>query len=150
VTAINVLLVEDNLGDVLLVREAMDAHEIPYQLTVVSDGEEAVGYMTRMGKSAEEPCPDVLLLDLNIPKAEGADVLREFRRHPECMETPVIVLSSSDTPRDKAEVTALGVTHYFKKPTRFDAFLKLGALVKDTVERATSSQFSGQLPGDVS
>jgi len=75
VTAINVLLVEDNLGDVLLVREAMDAHEIHYQLMVISDGEEAVGYMARMGKSAEEPCPDVLLLDLNNPE-DGAPCLR--------------------------------------------------------------------------
>jgi chemotaxis family two-component system response regulator Rcp1 len=65
--------------------------------------------------------------------------LREFRRHPECAETPVIVVSSSETPRDKDKVKALGVTAYFKKPTNFDAFLKLGGLIKATALNAKKS-----------
>ncbi len=137
---INVLLVEDNVADVYLVREALEANEVVYHLNHFSDGEEAIHYMTRMGKSADEPCPDVLLLDLNVPKAEGAVVLQEFRRHPECIETPVIVISSSDSPRDRSNVQVLGVTYYLKKPSSFDAFLQLGVLVKNAVEHMPSER----------
>jgi CheY-like chemotaxis protein len=128
---IHVMLAEDNRGDVLLVREALAAHHIPHELHVAANGEEAIDFLARMGKHGEAPCPDILLLDLNLPRADGHEVLREFRRHAQCAATPVIVVSSSDSPRDREQVSALGVERYFKKPTSFDAFMELGAMVKE-------------------
>jgi CheY-like chemotaxis protein len=133
VREIQILLAEDNRADVLLVREALAAHKIPHRLFVVSDGAEAIEFVARMGEPGEVPCPDIFLLDLNLPKIDGPEVLREFRRNPACASTPVIVTSSSDTPRDRQKVSTLGVSRYFRKPTSFAAFLQLGAIVKELV-----------------
>jgi len=134
VRKVHILLAEDKRGDVLLVSEALAAHNIPHELQVASDGAEAMDFVTRMGKPGEAPCPDILLLDLNLPRIDGHEILREFRRHPACATTPVIILSSSDRPRDREKVSELAVTRYFKKPTRFDAFIKLGAIVREAIE----------------
>jgi len=133
VRQIQVLLAEDNQGDVLLVREALAAHDIPHELRVAATGAEAMDFVARMGKPGEAPCPDIVLLDLNLPRVDGHEVLREFRRHPDCATTPVIIVSSSDSPRDRERVSALGVTRYFKKPTTFGAYMELGAIVKEAV-----------------
>lgn len=137
---IQVLLAEDNRGDVLLVREALAAHHLAYQLHVAADGAEAVGFVARMGKPGQPPCPDIFLLDLNLPRVDGHEVLREFRRHPDCAATPVVVLSSSDSVRDRQQVSALGVARYFKKPTSFDAFMQLGAIVEELTGRSDSRE----------
>jgi CheY-like chemotaxis protein len=131
---IHILLAEDNRGDVLLVSEALLAHNIPHELRIAADGAEAMDLITRMGQPGEASCPDILLLDLNLPRIDGQEVLREFRRHPVCGSAPVIVLSSADRPADRETVRALGVTRYFKKPNRFDAFMELGAMVRETIE----------------
>jgi CheY-like chemotaxis protein len=131
---IHVLLAEDNRGDIVLVIEALAAHDIPHELQIATDGAEAMDFVMRMGTPGEQPCPDILLLDLNLPKIDGHEVLREFRRHPACETAPVIILSSSDRPADRETTRALGVTRYFKKPTTFDAFMKLGAIVKEAIE----------------
>jgi CheY-like chemotaxis protein len=128
---IHILLAEDNSGDVLLVREALAAHHLSYTLHVAADGAQAVDFVARMGQPGEAPCPDIFLLDLNLPRVDGHEVLREFRRHPACAATPVVVVSSSDSLRDRQRVSALGVDRYFKKPTSFDAFMQLGAIVKE-------------------
>jgi two-component system, chemotaxis family, response regulator Rcp1 len=133
---IHVLLAEDNRGDVLLVREALAAHDLPHKLHVATDGAQAMDYVARMGQPGEDPCPDIMLLDLNLPRVDGHEVLREFRRHPECAATPVIVVSSSDSPRDRQQASTLGVARYFKKPSNYDAFMQLGALVKELIARA--------------
>jgi CheY-like chemotaxis protein len=131
---IHVLLAEDNRGDALLVSEALVAHNIPHELQIASNGAEAIDFVARMGQPGEALCPDILLLDLNLPRVDGREVLREFRLHPACVTTPVIILSSSDRPSDRDAVRALGATRYFRKPTRFDAFMELGAIVKDAIE----------------
>jgi CheY-like chemotaxis protein len=130
---LQILLAEDNQGDVLLVQQALEEHHIPHELHVVADGEEALRFVAHMGKTGEAPCPDVLLLDLNLPKTDGPQVLNEFRRHPECAHVPVIVVTSSDLPKDRAHIDALGVSCYFRKPTDLDAFLQLGAIVRKVV-----------------
>ena len=98
---IRILLAEDNQADIVMVREALKAHKIPHELDVVLNGEEALSFIVRMAKTDEHPCPDILLLDLNLPRADGLEVLREFRRRPECAGIPVIVISSSNAPRDR-------------------------------------------------
>jgi len=134
--ALNILLAEDNLADVLLVRKALDEHKIPHDMQVVRDGEEALTFIQDMGEANGPPCPDVLLLDVNLPKVDGPEVLSAFRKHPRCSETPVIVITSSDAYRDRDRMAQLGIAHYFKKPSDLDGFLKLGAVVREVVEAA--------------
>ena len=131
--ALNILLAEDNLADVLLVRKALDEYEIPHDLHVVRDGEEALAFIKTMGEPNGIPCPDVVLLDLNLPKLDGPEVLAQFRKHPQCAQTPVIVISSSDAHRDRERMAALGISRYFRKPSDLDAFLRLGAIVREVV-----------------
>jgi CheY-like chemotaxis protein len=103
-------------------------------LHVVRDGAEALQFVAHMGQRGDLPCPDIVLLDLNLPKVDGQEVLSELRKHPECAGTPVIVVSSSDARKDRARMAELGVTRYFRKPSNLEAFLLLGAVVKDVVE----------------
>ena len=131
---LRILLAEDNAGDVLLVKRALTEHDIPHELHVVRDGAEALDFVGRMGQPGQIPCPDVFLLDLNLPKLEGPQILTEFRKHPECAEIPVVVVSSSDEERDRARMVELGVTRYFKKPTDLDEFMQLGAVVREVVQ----------------
>ena len=84
-----------------------------------------------MGTSPETPCPDLMLLDLNLPKVDGSTILQEFRKHPECSLTPVIVVTSSDAQTDRAKVAEFQITRYFRKPSDFDAFMELGRIVKE-------------------
>jgi chemotaxis family two-component system response regulator Rcp1 len=134
VSAIHILLVEDNRADVLLVREALDEHGLEYELHLVADGAEAVQFIRQMGAGGARPCPDLMLLDMNLPKADGPEVLSVFRRHPDCGRTPVIVISSSDLPRDRELMGSFGVHHYFKKSNDFDEFMQLGAVVRQAME----------------
>jgi len=141
---IHVLLAEDNPGDVLLVEQALDEHHLEYKLLVAKDGAEALGLVARMGAPGDVPCPDIILLDLNLPKASGTQVLVELRSHPSCAHTPVIVVSSSDAQKDRDQVEQLGIARYFRKPFEFDAYMELGAVVrqvleKDLVDAASSS-----------
>ena len=83
---LHILLAEDNFGDVLLVEQALTEHQIDHELHVVKDGDEALQFLDRMGEAGGPPCPDVLLLDLNLPKVEGPQVLQEFRKHPAALK----------------------------------------------------------------
>ena len=135
---LHILLAEDNAGDIFLVQRALEEHGISHELHVVRDGAEALDFIACMGKPGGVPRPDLVLLDLNLPKADGSEVLFEFRKHPECVETPVIVVSSSDAEKDRVRMAELGVAHYFRKPSDFDAFLKLGAVVREVIEAAVT------------
>jgi chemotaxis family two-component system response regulator Rcp1 len=137
-TALKILLAEDNFGDVMLVQEALAQHRLEPELHVVRDGGEAMAFVSHMGEPAGPPCPDLFLLDLNLPKVGGPEVLTEFRKHPRCAHTPVIVITSSDTPRDRERMAALGVAHYFRKPSDLEAFLRLGAIVRQVIGEAQS------------
>lgn len=131
---VHILLAEDSRADILLIRHALAEHLIQHELHIVTDGEQAIEFMLTMGKPGGTPCPDVMLLDLNLPKADGTEILTEFRKHLECVETPVIIVTSSDAPKDRAQVAQLGVRHYFKKPSDYEGFMKLGALVLEVVQ----------------
>ncbi len=124
---VQVLLVEDNLADVELVREALSASELQHVLQVVTDFEEAREYVESI--SLGSVCPDILLMDLNLPKGSGFDLLRIFRLRPHCQDIPVIVVSSSNAVRDRDRAAQFGAVQYFRKPTDLDEFMKLGLLV---------------------
>ncbi len=137
---IRILLAEDNRADVLMVREALRAHNIPHDLHVAMNGEEALVFIAQMGQPDAPPCPDILLLDLNLPRADGLDILREFRQHPTCAATPVIVISSSNAPRDREATGAFDVTSYFAKPMNYEAFIELGRSSRTRSARSSPKQ----------
>ena len=131
-----VLLAEDNPADTFLVHEALKQQALEYEMHVVDDGEKAFRFLDRVERG-EIPCPDVVLLDLNLPRKTGADVLARMRRAGLCQDVHVVVLTSSDAPQDRQAVVDLGANDYFRKPTDLDDFMKLGALVKRHLEKRT-------------
>jgi CheY-like chemotaxis protein len=131
---LKILLAEDNPGDVFLVREALVEHRIEHELFVVPDGACALDYIDQIGKTPSAPCPDLFLLDLNLPKVDGHQVLEHFRNHPLCTSTPVVIVTSSDIPLDRERVARLEAARYFRKPKEIDEFMQLGVLVKEVVD----------------
>jgi len=124
-----ILLAEDNPADVYLFREAIGLHPDSVHLIVVSDGEEAMDYLDARGPFAGRLLPDLFVLDLNLPKCTGNDVLRRIRDLPECRDIPVIVLTSSDSPEDKSAAAKLGAALFLTKPADLDQFLALGGVL---------------------
>ena len=141
---IRILAAEDNEADVILFEEALAHHQLEHQLDVVWDGQAALDYLTRMGKPGQPPCPDLLLLDLNLPKVDGGTILSEFRKHPECRETPVIIVTSSDAERDRVRVGAFPRTRYFRKPSDFEAYMELGAIIREAVGQTAAAETPGE------
>src|SRR5579863_1674055 len=134
-----IVLVEDAEPDVYLVREALESGGVPCNLRVLGDGEKAVDFIDEIDRDAGELCPHLLLLDLNLPKKSGAQVLQHVKQSRRLRNVPVVVLTSSDSPRDKDQAAQLGATRYFRKPSRLAEFMKLGELVRDLLGIQRSS-----------
>ena len=126
----NILLVEDNLADALLVEEAFREAQFDCVLAVVRDGEQALQAIELLGKDPNTPCPDLILLDLNLPRVGGNEVLARLRSIPRCAGVKVLIVSSSDAPADREKAMSLGASDYFRKPSSLDGFMKLGARVR--------------------
>ena len=133
---IQIFLAEDNSGDVELVREALHEHHIAYHLQVASDGAEVKGYLARLGSDPGTVCPDLVLMDLNLPKAHGFELFELFRANRLCARTPVIVVTSSSAPKDRERAVALGAARYFRKPSELAEYLQLGSLILEVVEES--------------
>jgi CheY-like chemotaxis protein len=128
---ISVLLVEDDPGDVLLIREAFEDHKVGNGLTVVSDGVEAIEFLRGEGAHAGRVRPDLILLDLNLPRKSGAEVLAEIKTDPELSMIPVVVLTTSQSEDDVLRSYKLHANAFITKPVDFDRF---GAIVKQIDE----------------
>jgi len=128
---IEVLLVEDNPGDVRLTREALKDSRIVNNLSVVHDGVEALRYLRREGPYAQATRPQMVLLDLNLPKKDGREVLKEIKGDPSLRTIPVVILTSSEAERDIASVYALGANCYITKPVDLDQFITVVRLIED-------------------
>jgi DNA-binding response OmpR family regulator len=126
------VLVEDNPSDALLVRKAFEAHDIEGEITILSDGEMAIEFIDGVDSDGEG-CPDLVIIDLNLPKRPGREVLERMRNSEKCRETPVLVLSSSDAHSDRADAARFGASRYLRKPLRLDQFLELGAVFKEAL-----------------
>jgi len=122
--AFEILLVEDNPGDVMLTQEAFDECLLPHRLSVVGDGEEALQFLRQAGKYTDAPHPDLVLLDLNLPRKDGRELLAEVKNDPELRHIPVIVLSTSESDQDVARAYRLHANCYLTKPIQMDDFLK--------------------------
>src|ERR1043166_4192935 len=129
----NIVLVEDAEPDVFLVREALERSGLDFQLEALDDGEKAVEYVEKLDRYLSIPCPDLLLLDLNLPKRSGVQVIERVRQSHRCKGIPVIILTSSDSPNDRTRAAQFHAI-YFRKPSGLDEFMKLGPLVKDVLE----------------
>ena len=128
-----VVLAEDNPGDVFLIRRALDGQRLLYELLVAKDGEEAITYVGQAAAGTRKI--DLLLLDLNLPRHDGAEVLARLRSHSSLANVPVILLTSSDSPQDRERCLALGASRYFQKPSNLAAFMEIGQIAKQLVER---------------
>jgi len=125
-----VLLVEDNELDVFVIRDAVDRCNLNLQLVVVTDGEGAAAYLHGLAGDNTAPYPVLILLDLNIPKISGMEVLKRIRTGMRCTHTPVIVVSSSDAASDREAAKHLGAEAYFRKPADLTAYLDLCDVIK--------------------
>ena len=119
---ISVLLVEDDPGDVLLIREAFSDHKVGNGLFVVSDGVEAMEYVRGEGEHAGRPRPDLILLDLNLPRKSGAEVLAEIKGDPNLATIPVVVLTTSQSEEDVLRAYKNHANAFITKPVDFDRF----------------------------
>lgn len=123
-------MVEDSKTDVFLIREAIASARVDADLHFVSDGDAATQFFDSADADANAPCPTLILLDLNLPKTSGHDVLRHLRGSRKCGHAAVLIVSSSDAAGDREGVADLGVDGYFRKPSDYYEFMKLGNLVK--------------------
>ena len=122
-TEVHILLVEDNPGDVRLTLEALRDGRISNQVSVAHDGEEAIEFLRRRGEYADVARPDLVLLDLNLPKKDGREVLQEVKADPELHRIPVIVLTTSSADQDVLLSYNLHANCYIKKPIEYDEFM---------------------------
>jgi CheY-like chemotaxis protein len=130
---LNLLLAEDNLPDALLVREAIKMEDLPLDVHVAPDGERAIDFISAAEKDSIAPCPDILMLDLNLPKIDGLEVLRRIRAGDKFKNLPVLIVTSSNSPSDRNEAARNGAG-YFRKPVTFNEFMKVGAVLRRFLE----------------
>ena len=120
---IEVLLVEDDPGDVLLIEEAFEFNKVRNHLNVVSDGVEALEFLRKKGKYASTPRPDIILLDLNLPKKDGREVLQEIKNDDALKRIPVVILTTSKAEEDVLKTYNLHANCYVTKPVDLEKFI---------------------------
>jgi len=130
-----ILLAEDNPGDVRLFCEALDSRALPFQLTVAKDGEKAISIVNDMLGGRE--CLDLIVLDMNLPRQTGHEVLRHVRAQPLLRNIPVIVLTSSSAPADQEAATWLGADLYIRKPSDLEELMRVAKVIEDVLRPAT-------------
>ena len=124
-----IVVAEDNPADVRLIREALEEYRIKGSLVVFTDGEKAIQYLDAIDAQLGR-VPDLVIIDLNLPKKSGHEVLERMRRSVRLDHTPAIVLTSSYTREDRAEAVRLGASVYIRKPTHLQDFIDVGAIFK--------------------
>ena len=128
---VEILLIEDNSGDVLLTKEAFEELQFTDNITVARDGEDALDYLFRRGPYANAVKPDLILLDLNLPKKDGREVLEMIKTDPNLKSIPVIVLTTSKSEKDIKMCYDLHANCYITKPVYFEEFLEIVKFIID-------------------
>jgi chemotaxis family two-component system response regulator Rcp1 len=128
---IEILLVEDNPGDVRLTQEALREGKVKNRLHVARDGVEAIEFLRRQGKHADAQRPDLVLLDLNLPRKDGRQVLAEIKNDPELKTLPVVVLTTSSAEADILRTYSLHANCYIQKPVDLDQFVSVVRSIDD-------------------
>ena len=129
------LLAEDNRADVLMIEEAIITYHLPVDLHVVDDGEKASEFIDRIDADANATCPDLLLLDLNLPRRSGVEVLEHLRNSRRCKDIPVLIITSGNLAKERAAITRLGADGYFRKSPKYEEFLKVGEAIKAILDQ---------------
>lgn len=129
--SVEILLVEDNPGDVRLTQEALRGVKIRNSLSVVGDGVEAMMFLRREGEFANAPRPDIVLLDLNLPRMDGTEVLSTLKADPDLRSIPVVVLTTSQAEDDILRSYRLNANCYVSKPVDFDQFIQVVQAIED-------------------
>jgi chemotaxis family two-component system response regulator Rcp1 len=130
VRSVEILLVEDSPTDALLAREAFEFAQVPNRLHLVTDGAEAIAFLRREGRHSDAPRPHVILLDLNLPKKDGREVLREIKSDDRLKQIPVIVLTTSSAETDILHSYSLHANCYIVKPVDFERFAEVVQIVE--------------------
>jgi chemotaxis family two-component system response regulator Rcp1 len=145
VQQLSLLLVEDSPADVF-VKEAMRQEGLSFQMEVADDGETAIRILDRVDIESSGEHPNLVLLDVNIPRRDGTQVLQRLRQSPRCGKIPVVMISSSDSPADRKRAIDMGATEYFRKPSNLEEFMQLGRLVR-RLHEAESRGADGHVGG---
>ena len=131
VKPLEVLLVEDNPGDIRLTKEALRNGDVAVSLNVARDGVEAIDFLHRQGSFANAPRPDIILLDLNLPRKNGREVLSEIKGDPNLKRIPVLVMTTSRADQDIDRAYSLNANCYITKPMDLDEFLRIVKSIED-------------------
>jgi DNA-binding response OmpR family regulator len=126
-----ILVIEDNASDVFLLDRALKKQDFPFELVHLLNGGEALAFIRRQGVYAKAANPDLILMDLNLSKYTGEDILREIRASKHLAGVPLCVWSSSQSRRDKSLLKDLGVSQFITKPSGLDQFMQIGKTIKD-------------------
>ena len=127
---VHILLVEDNPADVELLRRALIHAKLDCRLTVLDDGAQALAFVRGLESETDGQTPDLAILDLNLPKNDGLDVLQAMRTSPCCGTIPVAILSSSPSARERTRIEQYGIVQFITKPADLDEFLGIGDTLK--------------------
>jgi DNA-binding response OmpR family regulator len=128
---LEILLVEDNKGDIGLITEFFSDSKIRTNIHIVEDGEEAIHFVSSKDKFLVSPCPDIIILDWNLPKRDGSEVLKEIKERDDLKNIPVIVLTTSSAEKDIVRAYDLQVNAYIVKPLDFDEFMTVIGSIQD-------------------
>ena len=130
-SVVDVLLVEDDPGDVVLIKEAFEYNKVHNALHIVSDGVQALDFLYRRDGHENAPRPDLVLLDLNLPRKDGREVLEEVKADPDLRTIPIVVLTTSEAEEDILRSYDLHANAYVTKPVDFDRFIEVVRLIDD-------------------
>ncbi len=136
------LLVEDNPTDIFVIREVIKEVGLNLQLRIAGNGQDALIYLQELAKVEESSCPALVLLDLNLPKVAGIEVLRQLRHSSRCSRTPVIIVSSSTAETDRVAAEQLGTEVYFQKPKNLTEYMELAQIIKRLLRPAEEGHSS--------
>jgi nitrogen-specific signal transduction histidine kinase/ActR/RegA family two-component response regulator len=142
---VRIVLVDDNPADVRLLRLALDNADLDCELIVIDDGAEALAFVRQQGQDARNSPPDLAVLDFNLPKSDGLQILKAMRENRAFTGVPVAVLSSGLSPRDMAKIQEFTLARYITKPSTLEEFLKIGSSLKALIERGSDERSSGAL-----
>jgi CheY-like chemotaxis protein len=134
---IRILLAEDNPADVYLIKRALAENSVSCLLQVALDGNEALSLLRSEGKFKDTARPNLILLDLNLPRHDGMEILQHVRQDRQLADVPVIVFTSSDSPADRLSAAHLGVTRFIRKPSLLDDFMAVGAVIREVLSASS-------------
>jgi chemotaxis family two-component system response regulator Rcp1 len=134
-----IVIAEDNPADIQTVRKSLRKHEIDCELFVMTDGKQVFDFIKKTDSDHKLPTPDLALLDMDLPIHNGYELLKQIRGSERCGLIPVIIMTGSSCADDKAAAKRFAAGHYFEKPTDFDAFMKIGEVIKKTLQEKSES-----------